>query len=239
MKRCRCLILALACGAAFSIVGAAQSKPKPEARTAYEWGMEYLRQGNMSSALRAFNQAITFDQDYVDAIAQLASTAKAMPTGGGGRGARFGGAADGGAAADARILANSILQSTRNLYTLQAGLFPNKAIYQWALGQLDVSQTQENAESYYRKAVALDAGFTRAILSLASTLAYRGDLAGAQESSARRANLSRRTRTCWLPMHIMSAIPIPISGVKLTDRLLESVAGARGRCGITIQNFGR
>jgi len=220
-------MLALACGAAFSIVGAAQSKPKPEARTAYEWGMEYLRQGNMSAALRAFNQAVTLDQDYVEACAQLAETAKAMQNGGGD--GRFGGAADGGAAADARILARSILQSTHNLYTLQASLFPNQAIYQWALGQLDASQTQENAESYYRKAVALDAGFTRAILSLASTLAYRGDLAGAQEC-LRKASESKPKDPDVLAAyahHVGDSNPDLRR--KLTDRLLElSPAHAAG-----------
>jgi Tfp pilus assembly protein PilF/peroxiredoxin len=222
-------MFALACGAAFSIVGAAQSKPKPEARTAYEWGMEYLRQGNMSAALRAFNQAVTLDQDYVEACAQLAETAKAMQNGGGGGGGRFGGAADGGAAADARILARSILQSTHNLYTLQASLFPNQAIYQWALGQLDASQTQENAESYYRKAVALDAGFTKAILSLASTLTFRGDLAGAQELLRKASEALPNDPDVLAAYAQYVGDSNPDLRRKLTDRLLElSPAHAAG-----------
>jgi Flp pilus assembly protein TadD/thiol-disulfide isomerase/thioredoxin len=118
-------------------------------------------------------------------------------------------------------LARSILQSTRNLYTLQASLFPNKAIYQWALGQLDVSLTQEAAERYYRKAVALDAGFTRAILSLASTLAYRGDLAGAQECLRKASQaLPKDTAVLAAYAHYVGDSNADLRK-KLTDRLLD------------------
>jgi thiol-disulfide isomerase/thioredoxin len=161
----------------------------------------------MTAALRAFNQAVTLDQDFVDACAQLAETAKAMM----GPSLSF----------SAVTLASTIMQSTRALYALQASLFPNKAIYQWALGQFDVSQTQEDAERYYRKAVALDAGFTKAILSLASTLAYRGDLAGAQEC------LRKANETKPKDLDVLAAYAKYVGDSnpelrrKLTDQLLE------------------
>jgi Tfp pilus assembly protein PilF/thiol-disulfide isomerase/thioredoxin len=229
MRCCHCLLIVLACCTASPTVGAAQSSPKPEARTAYELGMGHLQRGDMTAALRAFNQAVTLDQDYVDAFAQLAVTAKAMQSGRGGRGGRFGGAAGDGAAADARILARSILQSTRNLYTLQASLFPTKAIYQWTLGQLDVSLTQEDAERYYRKAVALDAGFSKAILSLASTLAFRGDLAGAQECLRKASETLPKDAAVLAAYAHYVGDSDPDLRRKLTDRLLDlSPAHAAG-----------
>lgn len=78
-------------------------------------------------------------------------------------------------------MAESALLLIRVIYEWRATASPDKAVYQWALGQLDESLTQEAAERCFRKATALDPGYVSAYQFLASTLAYRGDLAGERE----------------------------------------------------------
>jgi thiol-disulfide isomerase/thioredoxin len=147
---------------------AGQNLPREEAKAEYESGLAFQRAGNTAAALDAFGRAVRLDPDYVEACAQLANAAKAAQR------SRLG------ARAQTKPAPDTTLREFRALYASLAAASPDKAVYQWAQGQFDESETQEAAESYYRKAVALDAGFVPAHLSLATTLTYRGDLAGAR-----------------------------------------------------------
>lgn len=148
---------------------AGQYFPRVEAKAAYESGLALQKAGNAAAALMAFGRAVILDPDYVEACAQLAYAAKAAQR------------SRQGTRPQAKLAPDTTMRDFRALYAALAAISPNKAVYQWAQGLFDDSETQEAAESYYRKAIALDAGFAPAYLSLASTLAFRGDLAGARE----------------------------------------------------------
>ncbi|MGA2260370.1 MAG: redoxin domain-containing protein [Acidobacteriota bacterium] len=170
MKRRQCLLFIVMCCITIAGSGASQYLPHPDAKTEFDKGRAALKIGYTTGALQSFRKALELDPDYVDALTQLVTTAKAM-------------ANRSDPASWQRILAGeTTLRAVSALYTAKAALAPKSAVYQWALGLLDNSQTQEAAERYFRKAVALDAGFAKGYQSLASTLIYRGDIAGAREA---------------------------------------------------------
>lgn len=169
MKRYRRLIFILACSLVIAAAGASQYNPRPEAKAEYESGLVLQKAGNTAAALEAFGRAVKLDPDYIEACSELANAAKAAQR------------SQQGVRSQVKLAPDTTLSDFRALYAARAAASPDKAVYQWALGQFDDSQTQEAAERYYRKAVALDAGFVTAYQSLASTLAYRGDLTGARE----------------------------------------------------------
>jgi tetratricopeptide (TPR) repeat protein len=149
--------------------GASQYFPRVEAKAEYDSGLALQKAGNAAAALDSFGKAVRLDPDYMEACLALANAAKAAQS------------SRQGAGSQAKPASDTTLSEFRTLYAGLAAASPNKAIYQWALGQFDDSETQEDAERYFRKAVALDATFVPAYLSLATTLTYRGDLAGARE----------------------------------------------------------
>jgi tetratricopeptide (TPR) repeat protein len=165
MKRYRILIIAILFCSSLAGVGIGQNVPWPNGQADYTRGQAALRIGNLTYALQSFRKAVELSPDYVEAIKALANTAKQVKQ-----------------RMDPLLRTQSpTLASIHTFYTVQAALAPNNAIFQWALGLFDESQTEEAAELYYRKAISLDAKFVEAYQSLASTLAYRGDFAGAQE----------------------------------------------------------
>lgn len=160
---------AVACCAAFAVAAAAQVLPRPDAVEQYENGRAAQNRGNTLFALTSFRRAVEISPEYTEACAALADAAKSAKrdkTSSGGRDA---------------AAANDILWAMWSFYFTRAAGTPDKAVYQWALGQFDDSLTQEAAERYFRKAIALDPGFATAYQSLAATLEYRGDLAAARE----------------------------------------------------------
>jgi tetratricopeptide (TPR) repeat protein len=169
MKRYSCPILALLCCLLLAAAGAGQYSPRLDAKTEFERGRAALKIGYPAAALQSFRKAVELDPDYVEALSELVVTAKAVP--------RW---REGQPVEDARA-ADSTLRAVRGLYTAQAARVPQSAVYRWALGQLDDSETQEAAERYFRQAIAIDPGFAKSYLSLASVLAYRGDYTGARE----------------------------------------------------------
>jgi tetratricopeptide (TPR) repeat protein len=177
MKRHQCLLFIVICCLALAGSGASQYLPHPDAKTEFDRGRAALKIGNTTAALQSFRKAVELDPDYVDALTQLVTQAKAVanrPLQSGGRGgdAWF---------LQRRTAGFTALSAARNLYTARAVLAPKSAVYQWALGLLDISETQEAAERYFRKAVALDPGFDKGYQALAATLTERGDVAGARE----------------------------------------------------------
>ncbi len=78
-------------------------------------------------------------------------------------------------------MVQTILENARAHYEQQSALHPDKAFYQWALGECDDSISQEDAERHFREALTLDSKYVSASLSLASTLALRGDATGARD----------------------------------------------------------
>ncbi|MBZ5497467.1 MAG: redoxin domain-containing protein [Acidobacteriia bacterium] len=163
-------IISTACCLAFAAQGVSQYFPRPEAQKEYDRGKAAQKIGYASAAIQAFRKAVELDPNYIDAFSELLATARAVQ-----RSAQ-------GSEGQGLTLGDSALRAVRILYTAQAALSPKNAVYQWVLGQLDESQTQAAAERYFRQAIALDADFVKAYQSLASTLVFRGDLAGARES---------------------------------------------------------
>ncbi len=171
-QRALILVGAVVCCLACAVWTAAQHQPPPEAFASYGKGQEALRRGMLDLALSSFRKAVELDPEYADACKALADAAKSV------RQNLNTPVADKTTAA----MAADILRAMNSLYAARAARAPDKAVYQWALGEFDDSQTQDAAERCFRKAVAMDPSFARAYSSLAATLEYRGDLAASRDA---------------------------------------------------------
>ncbi len=166
MKRCQCVMLAMLCGIMTGAAGVAQDSPKEAAKASYTEALSSEKGGNLLEALRLYNRALLLDPELADACEHLVTLIRFRTTDW---------------SMDARQEARTIFNATRDQYKLQASLHPDKAVFQWALGLFDNSIIQQDAERYFRTARSLEPGFSKASISLASTLALRGDSAGARE----------------------------------------------------------
>jgi tetratricopeptide (TPR) repeat protein len=165
MKRHRVLFIAVLFCSGLAGAGIGQVSPWPAGKADYDRGKAALKTGILSYALESVRKAVELSPDYVEAIKAAVNLAKQLKQ-----------------RMDPKFRTDSpTLTALRKFYTVNDALTPNSAIFQWALGMCDESQTEEVAERYFRKAISLDDGFVEAYQSLASTLAYRGDLAGAEE----------------------------------------------------------
>jgi len=214
MMRYRILIIAILFCGGLAGAGIGQITTWPNGQPDYDRGQAALRIGNLAYALQSFRRAVELSPDHVEAIKALANTAKQIKQ-----------------RMDPKLRTESpTLAALRTFYTAQAALAPNKAIFQWALGMFDESQTEEDAERYYRKAISLDASFVEAYQSLASTLAYRGDFAGAQEMLQKVVELSPLDPDALAGHALRVGESDPALGRQLTEEFLirfrGNIAGA-------------
>jgi tetratricopeptide (TPR) repeat protein len=206
MKRNRILIIMLFCG---GLAGVGIGQIIPSGKPDFDRGQAALKIGNLTGALRYFGRALELSPDYVDAIKALANTAKQVKQG---------------MKPELRI-DSSTLAAVRKSYTVGAALEPNNAVYQYALGMFDESQTEETAESYFRKAISLNPGFLEAYQALASTLAYRGDLAGAQEMLKKAVELNPLDPDALAAYALRVGESDPALYRRLTERFLAEFRG--------------
>jgi hypothetical protein len=143
-------------------------------KTQYDLGQSALKIGNNLYAMQMFVRAVELNPEYIEAIKALASTAKTIRQG-----------------MQPEMRSNfTTFPQIRNFYGRQLAAKPNNEIYQWALGLFDDSQTQEEAERCFNKAIALNPRFVEAYESLASTLVYLGHFEGARAALAKLSELS-------------------------------------------------
>jgi tetratricopeptide (TPR) repeat protein len=164
MKPARIWMIALIGIAMLARSGQSQTFAFVAGRAEYDRGQAALKIGNSIYAIQQFRRAIDLNPEYVPAIKALAKTARDVKR-----------------KLDP-IQRPSFLTITlmRNFYADRVAAAPQNAVFQWALGMFDDSPGEDEAELRFNKAITLDPKFAEAYEALASTLAYRGDLAGAR-----------------------------------------------------------
>jgi len=171
-------ISAVVCLAAFLAV--AQEKPSPEAKAAFDQGREALSKGfsgdpaELTKSVELFKKAIALDPDYYDAHQEyiMAYGFAAAPD------ALSEDPKKTEAAKPARMKAQKELEAQ---YLKLASEHPDKAVYQWALGEMYEYDDPDKSVNYYKQAVKLDPHCGPALDSLGIADEEQGDLAGSQE----------------------------------------------------------
>jgi tetratricopeptide (TPR) repeat protein len=196
-------ILLVICYGLLTHIGLGQVNTMPStSQVAYDRGQAALKIGNLPIALQLFTRAVELDPDYVEAIKALASTARTIQQ-----------------RMDPGLRPSyATFLLLRNFYSARLAASPESALFQWALGMFDDSQTQVEAERCFNKAIALDPRFAEAYESLASTLVYRGDLAGARVALLKLYELSP------LDSEALAAYALRVRGTNSTlfNQLMEN-----------------
>jgi tetratricopeptide (TPR) repeat protein len=142
----------VAAGLASSPAAAQESNGTPAARAAFDEGETAARAGKFLDAAAAFRKAIDADPDFVDAHQRYIEITQRqeMP------GSR-----------------TPTVPRLQQLYERWAREQPARAVYQWALGFL--SPEADQADVFFKKAIAIDPAFARAYFQLAKNADQRGN----------------------------------------------------------------
>jgi Tfp pilus assembly protein PilF len=155
--RCHRLILV---ASMLALIGAAsgtgfaarESSGTPAARSAFDQGEAAARAGKLDEAVAAFRKAIAADPDFVDAHQRLIEVTQRQQL------------------QDAQ---SASLPRLKRQYEQWARQHPTRAVYQVALGLL--TKDSDQADAYYRKALAVDPSSASAHFLLARDADTRGD----------------------------------------------------------------
>ena len=133
-------------------LAASESNGTPAAKALFAQGDAAARAGKLADAAAAFRKAIDADPDFVDAHQRFIEVTRRleMPS--------------------SRTPSVARLQE---LYERWARQHPKRAVYQWALGFLNSEADQ--ADVFFKKAVAIDPAFARAYFLLAKNADQRGE----------------------------------------------------------------
>ena len=135
-----------------------ESNGTPAAKVLFAEGDTAARAGKLADAAAAFQKAIDADPDFVDAHQRFIEVTQRMGM------------------PSSRTPSAPRLQE---LYEGWAQQYPERAVYQWALGFLNPDA--DKADVFFKKAVAIDPAFARAYFLLAKNADLRGDWTAQQQ----------------------------------------------------------
>jgi len=172
----RVTLLLLAFG--LSLLGQAVP-PKPEAVQEFQKAEALRRKSDMAGARAAYEKAIAIDPDYAEAHSNLIFTYRVEA---------FNGAVTPEQSEAAKAKLKATYADLKVQYQKKADADPKRAIWQWALGNLAQNlEKPEEAEAYYRKAVALNPKFAKAWQELSLMAEFSGDEKESLEAMRRAA----------------------------------------------------
>jgi tetratricopeptide (TPR) repeat protein len=156
--RARVSLMLVAGWLASAPVAAREGSGTPAARARFTEGEAAAKAGKLGEAIASFHKAIDADPDFVDAHERYIQVTwrKEDPTS-----------------------RTPVVPRLQQQYERWARQHPTRAIYQWALGFL--SNDVDRADQYFKKALAIDPGFSRAHFLLARNADTRGDFAAQRE----------------------------------------------------------
>jgi thiol-disulfide isomerase/thioredoxin len=140
-----------------------ESGGTPEAKAAYDAGVNAVRAGDRAKAIPLFRRAVDLDPRYVSAHEQFIDTTQFVALAYN----RDTGARD----ETAQKKANADLTA---LYTGWAAAHPDVAVYEWALAKL-AGKDWNAAETHLQRAIAISPSFARPYQDLSLIAELRGD----------------------------------------------------------------
>jgi Flp pilus assembly protein TadD len=159
---------------------AGESMGTPAARRLFNEGEAARKAHHYAKAVEKFRKAIELDPDYAEAHSSFIFNSESVAMGLTKSGLPKPPANETPAQKEEREKREKeriqqAKEQVRAQYESWASAYPDKAVYQWALGHLYDYEDRKKAESYYRKAVELDPRFARAYQSLSLLAELRGD----------------------------------------------------------------
>jgi tetratricopeptide (TPR) repeat protein len=152
------VVLAAGCVWQSARLTARESNGTSAAKALFAEGDAAAKAGKLAEAAAAFRKAIDADPDFVEAHQRFIETTRRIE------------------APPSRTPSVARLQE---MYERWARQHPKRAVYQWALGFLNHEADQ--ADVFFKKAVAIDPEFARAYFQLARNADLRGDWSARQQ----------------------------------------------------------
>jgi len=205
-----------------SLSFANESMGKPAARAEFEKGWSAQLSGDFRSAMEAYKRAITVDPDFAKAhenyifVSQLAVSQQSQtnPTAQGSDDSKTQEERD-------RQAGTKVREKLQSEYEKLSQHHPDKAVYQWALGFLNLESDPLAAEHYAHSALKIDPTFAPAFNILSIIDGARGDTAAGREDLRKALEANPRNPEYLFSYAYELRDVNPQGCVRLLTRLLE------------------
>jgi hypothetical protein len=159
-----------------SLCPANESMGTPAARVAFEKGEAARWTGNFRAALEAYRRATEIDPDFAKAHENYISMMQLVRPNTQEESAKTESSGNADTEAEREMRADEqVREQLQAEYEELAQQHPDRAVYQWALGYINLERQPRAAEQYFRESLRIDPTFAPAFNSLSVIESARGD----------------------------------------------------------------